>query len=977
MRLSRVLPVAIIFISLVFITLLSAEPSNAATLQPSSPRARLSSTALGATPQLNTDFNIYSPSSNFASAVTYIDGDFTVATDAATANGAVMGTIFANPTTLAIGAGGCFTTILPLFTMMDATTGGTTIPPAGPATDLLRNLAEDNFGAGGVGPANGLPDHVDAYPSYLNTLLDPDGPGGAAPITPRARYSGFTVVSNVTVILQLLIFNPGALRSLPNAGAAVASLGYPSLVVLQDPTVAPNNSSISDFCSRLGSATTLFGRAHDNSCTPIAGRPAACTTAVGPSTLIKAVDGGCPGATVPDESGGGACTARLTNPGSAQTVQFTLQAHSARDFDGDGIENSLDPCPRTWSDTDGVPDTTTTDHWDPRAISNPTMDTDADGLDQSCDPADEDSPGDTTRTDEDDDGWLNRLDNCGVSPRNGGARLRQATLSIVERHVDSTVNSAYDGGEAIYLDVAPLGTVNAGDVLVFGTAVANGTALIAFNSDEKHLDTNWTAGEATSRAGVYKRALADANERIYRDTGSVIGYLDATDTRIDDNTGAPPAGVNGDALLRFLPEAKHITVNNTSGLQNGDNITVGNPSTEGGADTEIDRNNFQVARAGVDGILSYDQSGDAQAVISTDGISALTNVPATIKFPANGNRGQADFDIPFPLQVADGGTRGDTIGPASAADVGCDLAGAQPAGPLGNTVYGTDGPTVPDGRYHRTATISRVCVGGTDADGDGVCTDIDPSDANIDSDADNATGEGGGAEANCLDTVDNDGDGGFDTADTECAAIDGSDDCISTANAAPAGMTQADKDSDGIGDACDMFHDSDGDGFSDRLENAAEEGTFCNNSSDDDSDGAVNDGCARAGDAEAACGASGDTDTDTYDNDGCPSVGTVSTGTLAMIACAGPLIGGVGPRTSPSPTLSNPADFNGDNVTDITDIGLVAADFGKSTGVAVLGERGDIGPDVPVLGLGGGVGDATIDITDIGVIAGLFGATSC
>jgi len=49
-------------------------------------------------------------------------------------------------------------------------------------------------GSAPSGPANGLPSHVDRYPSFLNTHLDPDGAGAATPLVPLARYSGSTVI---------------------------------------------------------------------------------------------------------------------------------------------------------------------------------------------------------------------------------------------------------------------------------------------------------------------------------------------------------------------------------------------------------------------------------------------------------------------------------------------------------------------------------------------------------------------------------------------------------------------------------------------------------------------------------------------------------------------------------------------------------------------------------------------------------------
>jgi hypothetical protein len=101
------------------------------------------------------------------------------------------------------------------------------------------------------------------------------------------------------------------------------------------------------------------------------------------------------------------------------------------------------------------------------------------------------------------------------------------------------------------------------------------------------------------------------------------------------------------------------------------------------------------------------------------------------------NQGQWDLDIvDWATAVPDGGPRADNIGPE------CD-----------------PHPTSPDGHYHFALTIDRMCLGGTDADLDGVCDDYPgENDANDDTDGDGV-----------LDEVDN---------------------CIGRANPHPAGLTQ-------------------------------------------------------------------------------------------------------------------------------------------------------------------------------------------
>ena len=217
--------------------------------------------------------------------------------------------------------------------------------------------------------SDGILNNADLWPTYNSTLFDPDGAGAAPTVFPRARYSGHTVVSTTDVILQFLVFDPGALTAFPGQPwqSFTAKLGYPVVTVLQDPGTS-NNGSIADFCSELDSDLTILGTTIDN--------PATASTAEAGFELHL----------------NGSATSGL---GGTGTHLFTVNVQSGREDDTDTYENALDTCPST-NNTDG----------DPRTNNG----LDDDGLDAACDP---DSTAETGHNvDQDGDGWANRLDNC-------------------------------------------------------------------------------------------------------------------------------------------------------------------------------------------------------------------------------------------------------------------------------------------------------------------------------------------------------------------------------------------------------------------------------------------------------------------------------------------------------------------------------------------------------------------------------------
>jgi len=156
--------------------------------------------------------------------------------------------------------------------------------------------------------------------------------------------------------MNQVVFDPGTTL---HGQAFDASLGYGVVSVLNDPTAELEPGSITDFCTPLLSNTTRFGITKDNA------------------------------ATAADESG----YVGNINPAAGGSYTFATFTKGQGDADGDGIENDLDTCPFTVNEGDV------------RIAGD--GDSDNDGLDNACDP----EP-DVANTDQDDDVYLNRGDNC-------------------------------------------------------------------------------------------------------------------------------------------------------------------------------------------------------------------------------------------------------------------------------------------------------------------------------------------------------------------------------------------------------------------------------------------------------------------------------------------------------------------------------------------------------------------------------------
>jgi len=318
--------------------------------------------------------------------------------------------------------------------LMNATTDNslpsliTSLPPGGASYEgLLEPFRDDGNG-------NYLPQHVDRYPAFLNKLFDPDrvgdinedgddfdtvggvaeNPGASLtdaygtvePLRPRARYSASMLVVQTEVhMIQLLVFNPGALAAFqpphPLSDLGSAALGYPMVVVVNDPTSPPGPGSVTDTCTPAETRILLWGTTRDNPCTAAtvtcSNSDVPCPSCGGNGSInnLPGLDESstpvvCSGT---NERG---CV-RYANPSTAGTHHFYVYQQSARDHDRDGIENQLDTCP------------TLTNVENPRTSAGP----DNDMLDSACDPGpstnvpNQDADYDPSLRD-----WVNAQDNC-------------------------------------------------------------------------------------------------------------------------------------------------------------------------------------------------------------------------------------------------------------------------------------------------------------------------------------------------------------------------------------------------------------------------------------------------------------------------------------------------------------------------------------------------------------------------------------
>jgi len=301
----------------------------------------ISDAEAGANADVTTTVTIPAPGVNFDVMIVFTPPEFDMGA-ADIPLGAHVADLDSNAT-LGLLNNACITALPVSFTMMAATTN---------TADTV--IFDDGFADL---DGNTLPDGVDKYPDFLNTMY----PG----ITPLSRSYGQASVAGTPVSMNQVTFAPGTTL---HGQAFDASLGYGSVSVLNDPTAELEPGSITDFCTPRATTATVFGITEDNP------------------------------ATAADESG----FVGRTNPALADDCTFTTFSRSQGDADGDDIENDLDTCPFDVNEGD------------PRVAGS--GDPDNDGLDNACDP----EP-DVADTDWDGDIYLNRGDNCPLVYNPGNA----------------------------------------------------------------------------------------------------------------------------------------------------------------------------------------------------------------------------------------------------------------------------------------------------------------------------------------------------------------------------------------------------------------------------------------------------------------------------------------------------------------------------------------------------------------------------
>ena len=304
------------------------------------------------------------PNYNSGGIVAFTPPEWKIAKDADIPDGTIVGE-FKSKAVLGLFNNSCENIVQPDFVLYDGTINRSNklAPKAEGQPDRLSPMRD-------LDPKDGIPDSAVKWPAYLDNLPARNGLNLDDLI---ARFVGVntTAVTNTTIVLNFLVFKPGA--HISDELLLDPKLGYPAVTVLQDPSgTASAQDPVSDFCAPLWTSSKLVG------------------------------------------SAGGA--AFRTNPG-AGSYNFVTYTLGAADVDEDGIENGLDPC--TF-----IPNTSGWDPRGPKAQKPGDQDLQGttllgDGIPDDCDPdpltlSPCNAKTGISNSDEDCDGWQNRGDNCAL-----------------------------------------------------------------------------------------------------------------------------------------------------------------------------------------------------------------------------------------------------------------------------------------------------------------------------------------------------------------------------------------------------------------------------------------------------------------------------------------------------------------------------------------------------------------------------------
>jgi len=684
-----------------------------------------------------------------------------------------------------------------------------------------------------------LPDYLEYYPYFLNEMFDPDGAGPLLPLQPRARYAGHTLVAGSNVLIQLLVFNPGGLTELGGVYAQMGpELGFPTLMVLNNPSADPVPWAISDVCTPTEFTTTLYGTTTDNlatgwvndGCPAVDAAETACSDYIDNDSDGK-INDGCPqvgttsetdaqcnnaldddGDGNPNESGYTAQRNPAANTGVLGTGTHMSRnySQSQRDADNDGIDNAMDPCPYTLDPL-----------WDPRAactVPGP-GDQDCDGLPNSCDPAPT-----TANTDQDADYYNNRQDNCPLvangcktpacnatnnpiwdnqsdeDPRVLNADLGPGPDSIGDSCDDSDCDGVEDG--AVTPCSCADGIDNGGDTVV------DGNDPDCIPSMDKADPTAWGTNPGT---GLYYHAMPWSAVCIGATDTDGDGYCDALENQLGSNpndgpeTGAQCIDAEDPACADADDDDADAYVNDGCPAKDAAETVCGPlDAVDDDADTRVNDGCPAVNTAENPGCAN-DTDDDSDSYVN-DGCPAK-GAAETACNDAVDDDGDTDVNDGCPVIVTDDDA--DTL-----VNDGCVMKGsyAEVGAECANNI--SDDTPTPDARETTTAPAPPYVNDGCPVIGV-------PESLVIDTTTINAPAAQPSAKPpqSCNDNVDNDGD---TTVDTDNQALgcnpadasyigdidldgvpDASDNCGGPGPDLVWNPEQTDTDADGWGDACD------------------------------------------------------------------------------------------------------------------------------------------------------------------------------